>query len=231
LAKNATNVVDCSELFILSAIGGAGKTSVVGKLIGLNNLTEDSNVFFGGPNVETANNLKKSVTDLDIKNSKSGTWIDILENYLDKDLILELKTELQAIKNLEDGTIKNYNFKYFIKDTTGYYIVDLNKISFTSGIKSYDYIFFDESTNIPLGVLQIFNEISKTFNTNFILFGDDTQMGERQTIEDVFAIRPIRLNFSMRDSNSLKKQNNNVISNEIFSIQTKNNRVVSEFIT
>lgn len=198
-----------SRIFYLSAIGGAGKTSTVANYI-FNLLIPKgtkTSVEFYAPNTRARASFIENV--LGSRISEFGDTIEGNVNGLKK---LELLSRF--VKNAKDvlNEIENptSTLKYTKKNDNLYEITDEVEIITDNTPK---FLFLDETTNLEKPYLEILQKVAQKTGMKIFAFGDNAQIGKFSTLDDIITISPIRLEMSLRDSNSLKRDNNTKIHN------------------
>lgn len=225
-----------SNLFYISAIGGAGKSSVIAKTLFELVKDEFDNIGILAPNITAAKRLRDSI----LKNNPEHVHNEIQIKELLKVALKKSKNagltddELNKLfaqstkmkRDSDNGIVQNdKNFK--LKKDHGLIVRDPKDWK----SKAAPIIFIDEVTNFSTPVLQALNLISKKAGIKVITLGDDAQLGLNETIDDLLTRGSIKLSFSMRYNNKLKGDNDGQLST--FLQQTINSKELpgdSEYI-
>lgn len=202
-------LIPLKNLIMMNGIGGAGKTSVVAKIVDMvsSKLYPDSSIWKAGPTKEQSKNLTLSL-------GSKGTEFDIdglMKKILGDEVFGELQNDIKnRAENSKYYTIDNYQgpFGNTVKVARAtkvtYGETDLPKI-----------VFLDEATHINSIYLQHLTNWAVDNNVLIVAMGDLIQNGYEDTrggfynidSQSVLAVRTPKLKISMR-INNIQKDNN-----------------------
>lgn len=212
-----------SRNYYLSAIGGAGKTSTIANYM-FNMILpkgEKANVEFYAPSIRARQHLIKSILgDRVDELSKNLTGKE--EGLNKKELLgrfVENADEVLAEIEKSENDEKFTNGTYVTKQGEKFILTDSVKL-ITDNVP--DILFLDESTNLETPIFEILHKVSQATKMRIYAYGDNAQLGKFQSVDEIFTINPPILKLSLRDSNNIKKENNEKIHN-ILSILITNN--------
>ena len=191
-----------------SGVGGAGKTSVVGKIIYevCKSIDPEIKTWNVGPTVTQIENLNKTLP--------ANESMDI-NSLMSK--ILDPGEHEQLVKAMSD---KNMDSRYSSKSEEGHLNVKLPEDIKFSDAQGPAVIFLDECTYVNSIYAKIISEWARQKGVTVIGLGDSKQSGfydEKMNLFNVsrasaISMRTPELNISMRASNIQKKANNNKLS-------------------
>lgn len=202
-------LISLRNLIMMNGIGGAGKTSVVAKIVDMisSKLYPDSSIWKAGPTKEQSKNLTLSL-------GSKGTEFDIdglMKKILGDEVFGELQNDIKSrAENSKYYTIDSYQgpsgntVKVARATKVTYGETDLPKI-----------VFLDEATHINSIYLQHLTNWAVDNNVLIVAMGDLIQNGYEDfqggfyniDSQSVLAVRTPKLKISMR-INNIQKDNN-----------------------